>query len=335
VIYYRVYGLTFRSDSELPGLDRIQETSAVDYTLRIDPDPNRFGTLRRAFRRPWYTSRWRLKSGRTTLQVWKTEDCRKFLFHFYDRLEFIVDRGRQHIWVDGLREASLQAAIHHLLFSLPGFLLGLHKSACLHGAAIGWGDSAIALLGKSRSGKSALSAVMAARGFDVLSDDLVALGVTGDTVKVHPGYPWIALRPDCLHWLGADRDAGQSHSEWHYLDEAYVTRQLHRRSGSCDLKPRQLKGIYLLDGAQDPESQTAIGQIARHHAFMALMEAADRTHIPCRAFKLQEFSLMGSVVAGVPIHGLRYHLSADGLIALSDLLAQLPELSQTRQEVEA
>ena len=106
--------------------------------------------------------------------------------------------------------ASLQAAIHHLLFSLPGFLLGLRKSACLHGAAIGWGDGAIALLGQSNSGKSVLSANMAARGIEVLSDDLVALDVIGDTVKVYPGYPWICLRPESLHWLQTENfDVGR------------------------------------------------------------------------------------------------------------------------------
>ena len=172
---------------------------------------DRFEMLRRDFDDPWYISCWRLKCGRTAVEVSKTDNCRKFLFRFYDGIEFIVDRGNKEIWVDGLQRASLQAAIHHLVYSLPGFLLGLRKSACLHGAAIGCGDGAIALLGNSKSGKSVLSAYMAALGTEVLSDDLVALDVIGGTVKVYPGYPWIGLRAESLHLLQTDNfDASHS-----------------------------------------------------------------------------------------------------------------------------
>ena len=320
MIYYRVFGLTFRSDCELP-LDRIQETLVVDYSLRFDGDTDRFEVLRREFHCPWYISSRRI-NGWTVVEVWKTEDCRKFLFRFYDGVEFIVDRGREDIWVD-VRTASLQAAIHHLLFSLSGFLLGLRKSACLHGAAIGWGDGAIALLGKSNSGKSVLSASMAARGIEVLSDDLVALDVIGSTVKVYAGYPWICLRPESLHLLGIDTfDADRFRSAWHYLDEAYVTWDLRRIGGRTQVKPRELEAVYLLEPVEDAKCKLAMEQVPRHRALMALMEAANRTHIPYPEFTPQEFSLAGSVVSAVPIYGLRYHLSGDGLAALSGLLTR-------------
>jgi hypothetical protein len=322
MIYYRVYGLTFQSDCELPGLDRIQETSVVDYSLTFDDDTSRFEMLRRKFHCPWYISPWRVKCGRTVVEVCKTEDCHKFLFRFYDGIEFIIDRERGDIWVDGVRGAPLQAATHHLLFSLPGFLLGLRKSASLQGAAIGWRDGAVAFLGKSKSGKSVLSASMLARGFDVLSDDLVALDVIGGTVKIYPGYPWICLRSDSVHWLAADNlGALRWCSKWQYLDEAYVTWDL-RRARPSQLKPRRLEAIYLLAPAEDPKCKPAIEPVPRYRALMALMEAADRTHIPYPDFRRQEFSLMGSVVAAVPTYRLRYDLSAENLPALSSLLQQ-------------
>jgi hypothetical protein len=171
------------ADPALP-LDRVQETSVVDYSLTFNDCKDRFEALRREFHCSWYLSPRLVKCGRTVVEVWKTENCRKFLFRFYNGVEFIVDRVRESIWVNGFQNASLQAA----------FLLGLRKSASLHGAAIGWGNSAIALLEESYSGKSLLSANMAARGIEVLSDDLVALDVVGSAVQVYPGYPWICLR---------------------------------------------------------------------------------------------------------------------------------------------
>ena len=251
----------------------------------------------------------------------KTEDSRKFLFRFYDGVEFIVDRQHEEILISGLQSASLQAAIHHLLFSLPGFLLGLRKSACLHGAAIGWGDGAIALLGQSNSGKSVLSAHMAARGIEVLSDDLVALDVIGDTIKVYPGYPWICLRPESLHWLQTEKfDVGRVGSQWHYLDEAYVTWDPRRINGPSQSKPRQLEAIYLLAPVEDSNCEPTIERVPVHEGLMALMEAANRVRIPYPECRAQEFELMGSVVAAVPTYQLRYHLSADSLTALSGLL---------------
>jgi hypothetical protein len=336
-IYYRVYGLTFRSECELPGLDRIRDTSVVDYSLRFDDSANRFEMLRRELRRPWYISARRVKRGKTVVEVWRTENCCKFLFHFYDGVEFIIDRMREEIWVGGLRGTSPQSVTYHLVYSLPGFLLGLRKSACLHGAVIGWGESAIALLGSSKCGKSVLCAHMAAQGIEVVSEDLVALDVLDGTFKVYPGYPWIGLRPESLHLLPSDSfDLCRLQSVWHYLDEAYVTWDLRPRvDDSLPLEPKKLVAIYLLTPVEDSNCEPTIEQVPRYQALMALMEAANRTHIPYQEFKPQEFAFLGSVIASVPTYGLRYHLSVDSLKALSGLLVQPPELLGWRKEVGA
>ena len=110
MIYYQTFGLTFLSDREIPGLDHARESSVVDYYLRFDDDQNWFETLRREFHRPFYISSSRVKSGRTVVEVSRTEDCGKFLFRFYDGVEFIVDQGAANIFIDGVRRASLQAA---------------------------------------------------------------------------------------------------------------------------------------------------------------------------------------------------------------------------------
>jgi hypothetical protein len=305
----------------------MQKTAVVDYTLRLDDHhTNPLEMLRQQFHCPCYVSSRRVKSGRIELQVWRTEDSGKFLFRFYDGVEFLIDREHADIWI-GCRGASLQAATDHLLFSLPGFLLGLRKSACLHGAAIARRDGAVALVGESNSGKSLLSAIMAERGVDILSDDLIALDVIGDTAHVYPGYPWICLRPGSLHWLGPDFDLGRIGSRWRYFDQAWVTWDL-RRTGALSSKLRKLEVVYLLMPTDDTTCKLAIEEIPQQQALMALMEAADRTHIPCPDFRRQEFSLIGLVVAAVPIYTLRYHPSADSLSALSLFLQQSPELWQ-------
>jgi hypothetical protein len=321
MFYYRVYGLAFQSDYELP-LDRSHKTSVIDYYLRFG-DPNQFEVLRREFHCPWYVSPRRVKCGRTVVKVWKTEACSKFLFSFYDGVEFIIDRQHKDIWIGGVPIRLLQGALRHLLFSLTGFLLGLRKSVCLHGAAIGWRNGAIALLGESYSGKSILSAKMVARGVEVLSDELVALDVVGDAVKVHYGFPWICLRSGSLRLLRTDGlNAGQLTSKWQYLDEAHVSWNLGRIDDASQLAARKLTTIYFLSPVGDPMCEAAIEQIPPHQALMALMGAAGRTHISYPEFRPQEFRLMGSVVSVVPTYRLRYHVSDSGLTALSGLLVR-------------
>jgi len=331
--YYRVYGLTFGSDCELPGLDRIEESPIADYSLTFDVGGDAFATLCRGLHSPYYISSLRLTCRQPAVEVRRAQNCRKFLFRFYDGVAFVVDRGSEKIWVDGWRRTSLQAAIHHLLFSLPGFLLGLRKSACLHGAAIGGEDGAIALLGRSNAGKSVLCAQLATRGIEVLSDELVALDVVGDTVKVYPGYPWICLRSGSLDWLRVDDFAARCvGAKWHYLDESYVTWDLRGTDNRSQWNAKELKRIYLLAPFEDPNGEPAIEQVPRHQALMALMEAAGRTRIPCREFTRQEFSLLGAVLAAIPAYELRYHLSGDGLAALTGRLAEARRWRPTRRE---
>jgi len=334
MICYRIYGVTFRSDCELPGLDPISETSVVDYSLRFHAGADTFQTLRRQCHCLCHISSRRLKCGQAAVEVSKTKDCRTLLFRFYDGIEFVLDRTHEQIWIRGLRGTSLQAAIHHLLFSLPGFLLGLRKSACLHGAAIGREDGVVALLGKSNSGKSVLCAQLAAQEIQVLSDDLVALDVINGTIKVHRGYPWVSLRPQSLHLLPMDELPRRTLSEWHYLDEAYVTWDLPKRTDSSQSTPTNLKAIYLLSPVNDPSREPAIELAPSHQAFMALIEAANRTRIPYAEFRAEEFSLMASVVANIPVYELRYHLSAKSSKALTGLLLQASKL-QARQRHEA
>jgi hypothetical protein len=316
--HYAVFGLRFRADRELPGLNALGETSVIDYCLTFDRCSDRL--ISRELRSPWYSSQQRVKCGRKAVKVWSSENSRKFMFHYYDGVNFVCDRDLRQICVDGQHSTLRQAATHHLLFSLPGFLLGLRKSACLQGAAFGLGDGAIALLGGSKSGKSLLSVILASRGIDILSDDLVALDVIDSTIEVYPGYPFICLRSGSLHWLHADNlSSSQFRAEWEYLDETYVSWEVNPILAS-----RKLEAIVLLV-PQDSLCEPVIESVPGHQALMALMDSAGQTRIPYPEFRQQEFSIMGSVVAAVPTYRLRYHLSADTVAPLGDLLLQWAE----------
>jgi len=324
--YYRIFGMVLRSDRELPGLIRINETSEVDYSLLFD----RVEKFRDEFGPPAYISPLQVKNGRAVVETAETEQRTHLLFRFHDAVEFIVGRQCREIWVNVGRRISLQTVAYHLLYSMTGFLLCLRDSVCLHGAAIGTGKGAIALLGTSNAGKSVISASLAARGLEVLSDDLVSLDVLDTSIQVYPGYPWISLRTESLHLLKfVNTEALQFSSRWKYLDEGYVSWDLCRRSISRS-GARTLMAIYFLKPVDDAESVVAITNVPQVQAFMKLLDSARRTHIPYRDFVPIEFSLLGAVSAAVPAYEVCYHLTANSLATVSDVLAQAPESRSAR-----
>ena len=62
----------------------------------------------------------------------------------------------------------------------------LSVGAVLHGAGVGFAESAVLLVGKTGAGKSTLALGLAAQGFEYLSDDLVALSTSGREVHAFP-----------------------------------------------------------------------------------------------------------------------------------------------------
>lgn len=74
----------------------------------------------------------------------------------------------------------------------------------LHGSAVVIQSKAYAIIGDSGAGKSTLASAMLSQGYKLLSDDLIAISLTGDnqTVMVDPAYPQQKLWQESLHRFG-------------------------------------------------------------------------------------------------------------------------------------
>ncbi len=319
--YFRVFGMTFRSDIALPGLDPVPGIPPFDHGLILSADVDRFDFDDRAEASPSYVSSMRIGCDRPALQVWELDGEPSYLFQFYDGVQFLIRRDNGDIHVVWPKGSSLQAATHHLLFSLPGFLLGLRGAACLQGAAFEAPSGAIVLLGESKSGKSVLSAAIASRGHRVFSDDLIAVQLNDGAAKVHSGYPWISLRPGSLSLLGSfDIALDRVGPEWDYLDETYASMDL--RGMRSNAEPRPIEAILVLSPEEGAHFRPTIEPLTQLEAMIALMKAAESTRIPRGGFRKQEFSLSGAIAASAPAFRLRYNLSSETLTDLTDVLLQ-------------
>ena len=178
---YDCYGLTIRSDLELPELGSFDASPVPDIVIENGPVGVRPGS---AIELPW--------------GLWRDGDVCGIDIPGVARYE--VSRGER-IVVDRAPSADDRDVRLYLLGTMLGAIMMQRGHLVLHGNAIRVGSSAAVVVGRSGSGKSTLAAEFARRGLDLLSDDVVPVDATG---RALPGYPRIKLWDDALESLGLD-----------------------------------------------------------------------------------------------------------------------------------
>jgi hypothetical protein len=123
--------------------------------------------------------------------------------------------------------APVQAVLWHQRGLLP-----------LHASVFGLNGSAVALAGPSGAGKSTLAALLAARGHEVLTDDICVVDAVNGA-RVLPSTPRLRLWRDALEYLGIAVEG---------LPRAFSRREkyLFEGGGWAGSAPRKLAAIVLL-----------------------------------------------------------------------------------------
>lgn len=115
-------------------------------------------------------------------------------------------RGGREIVIDPDDDADLDSIRVFLLGSAMGALLQQRGLLVLHASAIETPLGAVAFMGRSGAGKSALAAAMCARGYRVLTDDLCAVEIDDGGPRILPGFPRVRLWADTLKKLSEPSD---------------------------------------------------------------------------------------------------------------------------------
>lgn len=182
---YRCYGLTIRSEIELPELGDVCESGAdADIAIVIGALDDPFAA-----------------SPDDPDRVWRTGPACGFTvpgvarFEMHDGRRIIVDPEI------GIEDRHIRL---FLLGTALGVIMMQRGHLVLHGNAIRIGDECAVVIGASGAGKSTLAAEFARRGLDVLSDDVVPVDPEGRALT---GYPRIKLWDDALIRLGCSPEA--------------------------------------------------------------------------------------------------------------------------------
>lgn len=177
---YSAYGLILASDFELPPLAPMASEGQSDIQIvRERVDPAGLNAPRRQ----------KALSQVSPGIVWMDVP---------NIARFAITDGNK-IAVDLYADADENSVALYLLGSALGAILHQRGYLVLHATAIKAGSGAFLCAGHSGVGKSTIAATFHQKGFDVLSDDIVAINRHGNVVG---GFPQIKLWQDTLTKLG-------------------------------------------------------------------------------------------------------------------------------------
>jgi hypothetical protein len=209
-----------------------------------------------------------------------------------------VEQDKLHVFILGV---ALAVLLHQ-----RGLLV-------LHASAIEVNGSVVAFIGDKGWGKSTTTAALHARGYKVVTDDLLVLKVNGTECPiVFPGFPQIKLWPDSVTALGDDPAT---------LKRIYsqVEKRAYRVFDSFSSTPLPLKCIYVLDigsshKIESIQGQEVFAELVRHSFLIKLLQATKTANL--------HFNQCTRLASCVPIYRLKRQPSLQDLPAIAQLIEQ-------------
>ncbi|MEM9907778.1 MAG: hypothetical protein AAF921_22435 [Cyanobacteria bacterium P01_D01_bin.44] len=230
---YKAYDLCIHS--EIPLLETMASSGPADVTVRI---------------------------GKLNDVIPANLDCgHRLLGQMSGSGRFLIRSGRE-IIIDPQPEATASVLCANILGPAMAVILRQRGLLVLHASAVVINNYAIAFMGGSGWGKSTLANAFHQKGYDILTDDVLAIDVRNNPPLVHPAFPQQKLWSEAAVALGHHAsDLSPLHNKTPKL--AYVF-----KSGFCQvLAP--LQRIYVLAKGEQHEivkltPQSAFAELVRH-----------------------------------------------------------------------
>lgn len=218
--YYEAFGLVLRSDFAFPDME---ETPRRDVDITINRTAISAPCQDRDFE--WLTHD--IEPDVQTF-VWKTLGTYRVSGHDTIDIDPVEGADDRHISI------PLFGAVFATLLHMRGALV-------LHASAVVYEGKCAIFLGDKGAGKSTTAYTMIANGFELLSDDVVA--ITFDEVgqpKVLPAFNQVKLMDDAATRFGLDLEAA---AQIHPL----VEKRRHQAQGAFCTRAVDVAAVYVLD----------------------------------------------------------------------------------------
>ena len=241
----------------------------------------------------------------------------QYLWAYPDFGRFAVARdGRLIRWAAAdPRRPDVAAA---LTGPVLAFALQLQGHITLHGSAVVIDGRAVGFLAPSHYGKSTTAASLMARGYQLLTDDVIALEARQQGVHVLPSYPRLKLWPDMLeHFL--------HHLDWKTLPPhvSWLEKRVVRAADVGDVcrSARPLAALFLLAPAA-PDSEIEVKPLHAREALLALVANGYNAPLMTQERELQagQLDLFGRIVQATPVYVIRYPWTFEHLGEVADAI---------------
>jgi hypothetical protein len=184
--FYKSFGLTIASEIALPELAQInQDEGKYDVFVEVSD----------------VSSKW---CDSTAKQSGFFVDTNLVMFQILGTATFCIKGGNK-IIVSPMKGSEEDKIRLYILGTCMGVLLMQRKVLTLHGSAIVIDGLAYAFIGESGAGKSTLASAFIKEGFQILSDDVIPVVQSKDSIPyVLPSYPQQKLWQESLDAFGME-----------------------------------------------------------------------------------------------------------------------------------
>jgi hypothetical protein len=215
--------------------------------------------------------------------------------------EFLISPDARTIEFRPLERASRHALTTYLLGQVLSFSLLSLGYEPLHATAVTVEGAAIAFLGDCGDGKSTLAAAFLARGFPVLTDDVLAVQFEGQRCIAHAGPARLKLFPSVARSVLGRTGARRLNPGTHKL-----VLPLAGRDATDDTVP--LSALYVLCGPARGRraARVTLTPLAGQRAFLAVIRSAFNLIQVDRPRLENQFKMASRLVNIVPVTRLTY-----------------------------
>ena len=230
---------------------------------------------------------------------------------FYNRVGSARIRAGKEIVVDPIPEVDEQELRLFLLGPVFAALLHQRGNLVLHASAAAVQGQAIAFLGAPGGGKSTTAAAFVARGYPLVTDDILAISFDGDHMPTtRPAFPFIKIWPQAAEALGANVSAAPRVNP-------LIEKRVHRVGQRFAASPLPLGRVYVLAEGE----QTQVEALSPQEAFVELVRHTFVLHLLDTPETASAHFQQCSVLATrVPVRRLIRQSSLDALTALTELV---------------
>lgn len=231
-------------------------------------------------------------------------ECRRLADHstylrWSKLFEFLISADGRTIDYRRLEHATVESLRTYLLGQVLSFSLLSLGYEPLHATVVVIDGEAVAFLGDCGYGKSTLGAAFLARGFPMLTDDVLALEMRNGRWLAHPGPARVKLFPSVADKLLARGTGGRLNPD---------TSKIVLRLGAIESEDRAvpLRALYALPKPTRRSARVSVAPMQGQSAFLEIIGAAfnliqvDRTRLE------NQFRMATQLVRDVPVRRLAY-----------------------------